>query len=108
MNTISKQVENSSANNTVLSRHAETRIRQRGFTKSNLDLIRSVGEAVNDGYVMTDHAIAQHLQALHLEMSRIERLRGVALIEGDEKVVTIYHADKARIRRLRSDRRHCA
>lgn len=108
MNTISKQVANSSSNNTVLSRHAETRIRQRGFTERDLDLIRSVGEAVNDGYIMTDHAIAHHLQALHQEMSRIERLRGVALIEANEAVVTIYHADKARIRRLRSDRRHCA
>jgi hypothetical protein len=83
-----------------LSRHAAARIRQRGLTESDVELIRKTGESVEDGYVMSNRAVEQRLHELQREINRIERLRGVALIEGESQVITVYRADSARIRKL--------
>ena len=83
-----------------MTRHAAARIRQRGLTDSDLKLIRAVGEPVEDGFVMTNRAIDLQIQKIRSEVTRIERLRGVALIECADTVITVYRADKKRVRRL--------
>jgi hypothetical protein len=83
-----------------LSTHATARIRQRGLNEHDVDLIRAVGETVEDGFLMTNRAIEQQIQALRREIVRIERLRGVAVIEGGTRIITVYRADKKRVRRL--------
>lgn len=83
-----------------ITRHANARIRQRGLTERDVSLIRAVGETVDDGFLMTNRAIDLRVQALRREIVRIERLRGVAVIEGGNKIVTVYRADRKRVRRL--------
>jgi len=83
-----------------LSKHAAARIRQRGITERDVNLIRAVGESVEDGVLMTNRAIDLQVQALRREMIRLERLRGIALIECDNKIITVYRADKKRMHRL--------
>lgn len=84
-----------------LSIHAAARIRQRGLKEDDLALIRQAGEAVADGFLMSNKAIDTRKRLLMREIECLERLRGVALIESTSCVVTIYRTDKKRTRRLR-------
>lgn len=83
-----------------MSKHAAARIRQRGLTERDINLIRGSGESVDDGFLMTNRAIDLRVQALRREITRIEKLRGVAVIESADKVITVYRADRKRVRRL--------
>lgn len=83
-----------------MTKHAAARIRQRGLTERDVSLIRASGESVDDGFLMTNRAIDLQVQVLRREITRIEKLRGVAVIEGAGKVITVYRADKRRVRRL--------
>jgi len=83
-----------------MTKHAVARIRQRGLTERDLSLIRAVGESVEDGILMTNRAIDLQVQALRREIIRIERLRGVAVIERADKIITVYRADRKRVHRL--------
>lgn len=82
------------------SQHAAARIRQRGLPERDVELIRKAGGELVEGFVMTNRAVEQRLHELREEMSRIERLHGVALIENESLVITVYRADSARIRKL--------
>lgn len=85
----------------ILSNHARSRMCQRGIKSDDVDLIRSFGEQVDEGFLMSDRAVDQMIVYLKSTMQSLERLRGVALIGGGEHVITIYRADRQRIRRLR-------
>lgn len=100
MNKFQLEHSNESCSAIRFSKHAAARIRQRGLTESDVELIRKTGESVEDGYVMSNRAVEQRMHELQREINRIERLRGVALIEGETQVITVYRADSARIRQL--------
>jgi hypothetical protein len=100
MNRLQREHSNDRRSAVRFSQHAAARIRQRGLTERDVELIRKAGELVDDGYVMTNRAVEQRLHELREEMSRIERLRGAALIERGSVVITVYRADSARIRKL--------
>lgn len=85
----------------LLSHHASARLRQRGMRPSDIELIRRCGEPVADGYVVTNKAIAR----LRAQLQRLERLCDVAVIEVDDVIVTVYRADRRRIKRLKDERR---
>lgn len=85
-----------------ITRHAEMRIRQRGIAPGALDILRQFGETVDDGFVLTDHAIDEGRRALRAQIELLEKLRGIALIEVGGAVVTLYRADRKRVRRLRA------
>lgn len=87
---------------TRLTHHAEMRIRQRGIAPGALDILRQFGETVDDGFVLTDHAIDEGRRALRAQIELLDKLRGVALIEVGGAVVTVYRADRKRVRRLRA------
>lgn len=91
-----------------MSRHAEARIRQRGIPPGAVELLWQFGEPVDDGYVLTDHAIEEACRRLRAQMTQLGKLRGVALIESDSIVVTVFRADSKRIRRLRSGKTRTA
>jgi len=101
MDKLMLQDESASSNPLNFSRHAQARMCQRGLTKTDVEFVRKVGEWVDDGYVMTNSAVDQRIHELRHEMNRIEKLRGVALIEGANIVITVYRADHRRICRLR-------
>lgn len=88
----------------ILSAHAQVRMHQRGVKLGDLELVRALGEQVSDGYLISDKAIEQGRLILRAQMQQLERLRGLALIEITGCVVTVYRADKKRIKRLRSVR----
>lgn len=84
----------------TLSRHAQERMQQRGLSPEDLGLVRTFGQMVDDGYVMTNKALEARKKALLKELQRLERLRGMAVIELDSVTVTAFRADKGRIKRL--------
>jgi hypothetical protein len=84
-----------------LSAHALARLTQRGLKFEDLELFTKFGEEVDDGYVISHKAIEHYRGVLKAQMQRLEKLRGAALIESSGQVITLYRADKTRLRRLR-------
>lgn len=83
-----------------LSRHAQQRLRQRGLKESDVARLQRFGEEVEEGYLMTDRSLEASIAALKSEIQRLERLRGLALIERGNTLVTMYRADRRRQSRL--------
>lgn len=95
------------ANDVAISKHAFKRSEQRGLQLKGLQLVLEFGEAVDDGFLMTQCAASDALQELRQQsrkkdIQHIGRLANVAVIVEKGVVVTAYRADKKRIRRLRA------
>jgi hypothetical protein len=93
------------ANNVVVSLHAFQRSKQRGLSLKGLDLVLAFGEAVEDGYVMTQSALEEARHTLRQagrkrELQSLDHLRDVVVIEENGVLITAYRADKKRCRRL--------
>lgn len=87
--------------------HAAQRQQQRGFKASDVELVMTWGEDVEDGFVLSDRALKRARKELgkageKAALQRLERIRGMTLIEQGNTLVTIYRADRKRLRRLRS------
>src|SRR5260221_10388613 len=80
----------------ILSSHATTRLRQRGLSLNDMALVRVYGEEVADGFVMSNKSLDKRRQELLKELQRLERLRGVAVIEADPTVITVSSRQAAR------------
>ena len=85
-----------------LSFHAARRQRQRGVSNSDIELVMRYGEAVDDGFVLSDRALALARRDIKRILQRLDHLAGVAVIEQDGTLVTAYRADNRRVRRLRA------
>jgi hypothetical protein len=85
-----------------VSLHAQRRIRQRGLKEADLSRLQRFGEEMNDGYLMTDRTINSWIAELKSEIQRLERLRGLVLIEQDNNVVTVYRSSRHREHRILS------
>lgn len=86
------------------SRHALRRIRQRGLRETDLDRLERHGEEFDDGYLMSNRRIDQCITQLKSEIQRLERLKGVVLIEQDNTLVTVYRSNRRRQRQILSGR----
>lgn len=90
-----------------ISQHANARCRQRGLTLAAVALVMEFGEGVDDGYLMTAKVMRSACKALSIQRRRkdiqkLDHLRDVAVIDVDDTILTVYRADKKRIRRLRA------
>lgn len=85
-----------------LSQHAAARQRQRGVTTRDLELVMRYGEAVDDGFVLSERALELARAELKKTLQRLDHLAGVAVIEQGGTLVTTYRADARRLRRLRA------
>lgn len=85
----------------TLTTHAKSRLKQRGLASDDVSLIVEYGEDVGDGFLMTDKAINNRKKCLASELQRLDKLRGVAVIEDQGVIITAYRADKRRIKKLR-------
>lgn len=76
-----------------LTHHAEVRMRQRGFRKSDVDLVLSVATRVaDDVFFLTDRDAAREIEQRKREIQQLERLRGSRIIVEGNALVTLYHA----------------
>ena len=86
-------------------RHAQTRMRQRGFRERDIDLIVECGTLMRPGlHVLRDRDVAKEIRASKQRIQTLERLRGSAAVVEQGVIVTCYHA--TRPARKRSARRH--
>ena len=78
-----------------LTRHAMTRMSQRGYTLRDVELIRLFGSPVRDGYLVT----RADIDALHQDLQRLMRVEGTLLVEAEGTTVTVYRPGRKRRRR---------
>lgn len=91
-----------STNPVVISRHAEQRLRQRGFSRSDLALVMNHGAPIEDGIELTNRVAAERIAELKREVQALERLRGTRVIVLGEVIATTY---RIRYRRRYHQRR---
>lgn len=77
-----------------LTRHAEVRMRQRGFRKVDIDFVVSVATRVaDDAYVLTNKDAAREIERRKREIQQIERLRGSKIIMEGGALITLYRVN---------------
>lgn len=90
-----------------LTRHAEARMRQRGYKDEDVDLVFRVGTRVaDDAFFLTDKDAARAIRKRKQEIQQLERLRGSQVIVEGETLITLYHTTMRPRRRNRKSWRH--
>jgi hypothetical protein len=84
----------------AMSAHIQQRLRQRGVKHEDLALVCGVGEPFSDGYLMTKRAVTEEIGRLKAEIQRLEKLKGLMVIEQQRTLVTVYRPSRTRSRRL--------
>jgi hypothetical protein len=83
-----------------LSRHAETRMSQRGLSIKDAELIALIGTEVADGFLV----LAQDCQQIERELKglidRVRKLKGKRLVVANGRIVTAYRTSQRNERRL--------
>lgn len=83
-----------------LTTHAVARMSQRGIKHDDLELILEVGTAVEGGYVVLNKDYQAYDCELKRKRERVRRLVGKRVVVEDDRVVTAYHAEAKKQRRL--------
>ena len=79
-------------NNLHITRHAETRMSQRGLRKSDLDVILALGTGIGrDRIMLMKQDAVKEIESLKKQIANIERLTGKVLVVSDGHLVTAYH-----------------
>jgi uncharacterized protein YccT (UPF0319 family) len=84
----------------ILTRHATTRIAQRGVSLSDIELICLIGTEVEGGYFVRDQDFQEIEKVLKNLLHRLERIVGKRAVIDAGQVVTVYHTSNAHQRRL--------
>lgn len=78
--------------NVSLSRHAQTRMRQRGFSERDIELIVRCGSDVRRGLrQLRGKDIDNEIKRVKRRIQDLERLRNSAVVMEDDMVITCYH-----------------
>jgi hypothetical protein len=85
---------------TELTRHAITRLAQRGFHNDDVDLIRMIGTEVEGGFIVLNRDCQAAERELKHLLERLRRLSGTRLVTTAGHVITAYRVQKATERRL--------
>ena len=84
-----------------MSKHATTRMQQRGRSEDDIASIIAHGTRTPDGYLLLDRDADHRIHALKKEIGRIERLKGWAVITAEnDVVVSLYPADRRKQRKM--------
>ena len=83
-----------------ISKHAFTRIQQRGMRPPDIDLILLFGTEMSGGYIFNRKDVQITVSELKKLISRLERLTGTAIFTAEDVVKTSYRPDKKQRRRL--------
>lgn len=87
-----------------LSQHADQRLRQRGFSRPDLELVMTFGETIESRFELTNRAATDRIAELKREIQALSHLRGTRVIVADDVIVTTYRALQRR-RRIHRHRR---
>jgi len=80
--------------------HAVARMSQRGIRADDLELILKIATEVEGGYIVREKDVQAYVCELKRMQERARRLVGKRVVVEDERVVTAYHAEAKKQRRL--------
>ena len=84
----------------LLTRHAEARMRLRGFRDQDLDILIRFSREMPDGTMMlTDDDIEREIDAMQRCIRQLDRLRGMTGVVAAGKLVTVYKSSRQSRRR---------
>lgn len=83
-----------------LTAHAATRMAQRGIASDDLELISWIATEVEGGYFVRERDFQAFDRMLKQLRNHARRLVGKRLVVEGGRVVTAYHADRGKERRL--------
>lgn len=87
----------------MMTRHADARLRQRGFRDQDLDVLMRFGREMPDGTLaLTDGDVEREIEAMRRRIAHLDRLRGMTAVVAAGRLVTVYKAPR-RSRRRRAD-----
>ncbi|QEX14945.1 hypothetical protein FRZ44_02210 [Hypericibacter terrae] len=79
-----------------LTRHAATRIQQRGYRPSDVAELLELAVEIDNGYFLDRRAVDDAIQELKLKINALERLKNTVVITNGDRVITIYKKGKDR------------
>ena len=92
----------------IMTRHGETRLSQRGFRKTDLEVLLAHGTDIGRNRIMLRRRDAAELiRDLKQQIAKIERLTDKVLIVVEGRIVTAYHqttSDRSAFRGVRQQR----
>jgi hypothetical protein len=83
-----------------LTHHAVTRMAQRGIASDDLELIARIGTEVEGGYLVRKKDFQAFDRELKQVRDYLRRLVGKRLVIESGQVLTVYHANRGKQRRL--------
>ncbi len=84
----------------TITRHAASRMAQRGLSLEDIELIALIGTEVEGGYFVRDKDYQEIERVLKKLLHRFERVVGKRSVVATGRVITVYHASKTCGRRL--------
>jgi len=89
-------------NNVHITRHAEQRLRQRGYCVSNLDLILSCSSELDGtSYLLTNRDAQEAIELRKKEIQILERSKGTKIVIEEGNMVTIYKQPRGKKRKIK-------
>ena len=83
-----------------LTRHASSRIRQRGYREQDVDVILDNGTPTQEGVLLTSRDVAERIADCRRRIATLERLRGSAVFLEEGHVVSVYRPSITKVRRM--------
>jgi len=80
--------------------HAVARMSQRGIRADDLELIQEIGTEVEGGYLVLEKDFQAYDCQLKRMRERVRRLVGKRVVVEGDRVLTAYHAEARKQRRL--------
>jgi len=81
-----------------LTQHAQTRMRQRGFSNHDIALVRSYGTPVRDGFLLTRKDVTRSRSEAGNDIQRLDHLTDTLVVEIEGAVRSVYRAGKRKQR----------
>lgn len=82
--------------NIIYSRHAKTRMQQRGIRKSDIPIILTCGTQIDDEtWLMCNRDAAREIEARKREIQTLSRLANRKVVIRDGRVITAYPSNPA-------------
>ncbi len=83
-----------------VTKHAQVRMRQRGYRGSDLELVFAYGTESQEAVVLTKSDVERGVRGLKRQIQALERLNGTAIVTAGEIVQTVYRPRKRKMRQF--------
>ena len=83
-----------------MTRHADQRMRQRGLSAEDIELVYRFGTQTAAGILLRRKDVANFERCIKRTISRLERLEGTLVVNDGDVIMTSYHTTTRRQKRL--------